>query len=112
MGAEMSLGVETPAEAAGAQRPLGAGTLAEAAGAAALREPEAALVTSGSVLVLVTWDVPAARVTSAAVTPAPGAGSFAIDAAPGVERRNGEEVAPTPPPRPARMQKPNRSAEV
>ena len=64
----MSLGVGTPAEAAGTERPLCAGMPAEAAGAGALREPEAALVTSGSVLALVTWDVPAARVTSAAVT--------------------------------------------
>ena len=70
----MSLGFGTPAEAAGAERPLGAGMLAETADAVALGEPEAALVTSGSVLALVTWEVPAARVTSAAVTAAPGAG--------------------------------------
>ena len=54
--------------------------LAEAAGAGALSEPEAALVTSGSVLTLVTWEVPAARITSAAVRAAPGAGSFATEA--------------------------------
>ena len=39
--------------------------LAEAADAVALGEPEAALVTSGSVLALVTWEVPAARLTRA-----------------------------------------------
>ena len=46
-------------------------------------------MTSGSVLALVTWEVPAARVTSAAVTAAPGAGSFATEAVPGVEGQNG-----------------------
>ena len=76
VGAEMSLGVGTPEEAAGAERPLGAGTLAEAAGAGAPREPEAALATSGSVFALVAWEVPAARVTSAAVTA--GAGSWVL----------------------------------
>ena len=82
----MSLGVGTPAEAPG--RPLGTGMLAEAAGAGALREPEAALVT---------WEVPAARVTSAAVTAAPGTGFFATEAAPGVEWRNGEGGGSYPP---------------
>ena len=92
-----TVGVNTPAEAAGAERPLGAGMLAEAAGAGALGEPESALVTSGSVLALVTWEVPAARLTSAAVTAAQRAGSFATEAAPGVEGRNGERgVIPIP----------------
>ena len=36
-----------------------------------------------------TWEVPDAWATSAAVTAAPGAGSFATEAAPVVERRNG-----------------------
>ena len=77
--------------------------LAEAADAVALGEPEAALVTSGSVLALVTWEVPAARLTSAAVTAAQEAGSFATEAAPGVEGRNGERGRTHPfPPRPAR----------
>ena len=109
-----TVGVNTPAEAAVAERPLGAGMLAEAAGARTLGEPESALVTSGSVLALVTWEAPVARVTSAAVTAAPGAGSFATEAAPGVEWRNGEGrgIVPTPPPRPAHMQKTNRSGEV
>ena len=67
----------------------------------ALWEPEAALVTSGSVLALVTWDVPAARLTSAAAVQ--GAGSFATEAEPGVEGRNsGWGLTHPLPPRPAR----------
>ncbi|KAF0298313.1 hypothetical protein FJT64_004325 [Amphibalanus amphitrite] len=66
---------------AGAGRPLGAGALAEVTGAAAmagvwaLREPEAAQVTSGSEVALVT----------AKESAAPGAKSFATAAEPGAE---------------------------
>ena len=77
--------------------------LTEAADAVALGEPEAALVSSGSVLALVTSKVPAARLTSAAVTAAQGSGSFATEAEPGVEGRNSEGGRTHPlPPRPAR----------
>ena len=89
----------------------------------ALGEPGAALVTSGSVLALVTWEVPAARETSAAVTAAPeagsfateavpGAGFFATEAVPGVEGQNGEGVVPTPPPGQRVCRKSNRSGEA
>ena len=109
-----TVGVNTPAEAAGAERPLGVGMLAEAADVVALGEPEAALVTSGSVLALVTWEV---RVTSAAVTAAQGAGSFATEAVPGVEGRNSVPSVPIvsipfPLGRRVGMQKTNRSGEA
>ena len=71
-------------------------------------------MTSGSVLALVTWEVPAARFTSAAVTAAKGDGSFATEAEPGVEGRNSEGVVPIPFPlgRRVGMQKTNRSGEA
>ena len=71
-------------------------------------------MTSGSVLALVTWEL-GARGTGnlGGSDAAPGAGSFATEAVP--EAWRGETVrgvVPTPLPRPARMQKTNRSGEV
>ena len=94
------MSVGTPAEAAGTERPLGTGMLAEAAGAGALGEPESALVTFGSVLALVTWEVPAARVPNLGGSDS-GAGSWVLcdRGGAGVEGRNGGRgVVPNPSP--------------
>ena len=95
-------------------RPLGAGMLAEAAGAGALGEPEFALVTPGSVLALVTWEVPEARVGNLGGSDS-GAGSWLLcdrGSAGSMKGRNGEGGRTHPSPRPARTQKTNRSGEA